>query len=412
MKIDIVSHSDLSGGAARAAYRLKDALVKNNINCKMVVKIKLSDDVNVIGETSKIKIFYLKSINYFINKLQKLQKVKSSILHSINIFGSPVYKKILISDSDIINIHWVNAETLSIRQIGQIKKPMIMTLHDMWAFCGSEHLSIDSDTSDFRNSYNYISSDSDYVSGFNFNKWTWNRKKKHWNKKFPIVTPSTWLSDCVKSSSLFNGWDVYTIPNAIDIQKFKPIEKTYARFELNLPNKRKIIGFGAMGGGSEKNKGFDLLKSALTELKNKKNYILLIFGESNPKCVSLCGIETRYLGHISNDSELVKFYNAIDVMVVPSRQEAFGQTASESLSCGTPVVAFNCTGLIDIIDNKKNGYLAKPYDSKDLCSGIEFCCNNFDKIDFKENARNKAINMWSYDIVATQYINLYKKILN
>ena len=69
-------------------------------------------------------------------------------------------------------------------------------------------------------------------------------------------------------------------------------------------------------------------------------------------------------------------------MTVPSRQEAFGQTASEALASGTPVVAFDATGPSDIVDHKKTGYLAQPFDSSDLARGIEWILAD-------ENRRNE-----------------------
>ena len=53
------------------------------------------------------------------------------------------------------------------------------------------------------------------------------------------------------------------------------------------------------------------------------------------------------------------------------RQEAFGQTAFERLACGTPVVCFDATGLLDIVEHQINGYLAKPFDTSDLAAGID-----------------------------------------
>ncbi|WP_230853640.1 hypothetical protein, partial [Vibrio harveyi] len=83
-----------------------------------------------------------------------------------------------------------------------------MTLHDMWAFCGSEHLSIDSPTSQFRLGYD-SKLDSDFVSGINLNKYAWKQKMKYWKDNyFTIVTPSRWLSQCARESALFSHCNI------------------------------------------------------------------------------------------------------------------------------------------------------------------------------------------------------------
>jgi len=99
-------------------------------------------------------------------------------------------------------------------------------------------------------------------------------------------------------------------------------------------------------------------------------------------------------------------------MVVPSRQEAFGQTASENLSCGTPVVAFGTTGLLDIVDHQINGYLAKPFDTSDLAAGIDWVLS--DESRHKElciKAREKAVACFDIETIARQYAELYKEVV-
>ena len=74
----------------------------------------------------------------------------------------------------------------------------------------------------------------------------------------------------------------------------------------------------------------------------------------------------------------------------------------------TPVAAFDIGGLKDMIEHRINGYLAKPYDTKDLAEGIRFCASN----DFREPARELIMNRFSYDIIGIQYKRLYEKVLN
>ena len=70
-------------------------------------------------------------------------KTKNPILHSPSFLSSSWVKKINSSDADIVNLHWVQHEMLSVSDISKIKKPLVWTLHDMWGFCGAEHISWD-----------------------------------------------------------------------------------------------------------------------------------------------------------------------------------------------------------------------------------------------------------------------------
>ena len=241
------------------------------------------------------------------------------------------------------------------------------------------------------------------------NKYTWNIKKRLWKNKFTIVTPSHWLSQCARDSLLFRGWDIYTIPNALNTDVFKPINKIVARKILNLPLDKKLIGFGAMGGTSDVNKGFDLLRASLNKLSNF-NFQCVVFGQS--KALVIDNVDINYLGKLTDEVALVLFYNAIDVMVVPSRQENLPQTATESQSCGTPVVAFNTTGLPDVIIHKVTGYLVKPFDTDDLAFGIRWCIDNPDNVNFVANSRDRALKYWSYPVISKKHRDLYKKLLN
>jgi len=105
-------------------------------------------------------------------------------------------------------------------------------------------------------------------------------------------------------------------------------------------------------------------------------------------------------------------YSAADVMVVPSLQEAFGQTASESMACSTPVVAFGATGLLDIVDHQQTGYLAKPFKVSDLAAGIDWILNAPNYEELCQNARKKVLCEFDSQIVADKYIAFYKSVLS
>jgi glycosyltransferase involved in cell wall biosynthesis len=201
------------------------------------------------------------------------------------------------------------------------------------------------------------------------------------------------------------------LPNPIDIDVFSPILKTIARDLLRLDRSKKYVLFGAMGATSDPRKGFKELTKALSFLENDVE--LLVFGSSRPKVPLGFKQTTHYFGHLHDDLTLKVLYSSADVMVVPSQQEAFGQTATEAMSCGTPVVAFRHTGLLDIVDHKKNGYLALPFDEQDLASGIDWVLCSDDLQALGNHARNKIVEQFSTGKVLSSCIDLYDRcILN
>ena len=94
------------------------------------------------------------------------------------------------------------------------------------------------------------------------------------------------------------------------------------------------------------------------------------------------------VGPVTEDRLLAMFYSAADVMVVPSRQEAFGQTALEAFACGRPVVAFDVGGLPDIVDHQSTGWLARPFDTEDLAAGIAWVLGDAQRA--RDSAQRRA----------------------
>jgi glycosyltransferase involved in cell wall biosynthesis len=99
-------------------------------------------------------------------------------------------------------------------------------------------------------------------------------------------------------------------------------------------------------------------------------------------------------------------------MCVPSLQESYGQTASEALACGTPVVGFAATGLLDIVDHRQNGYLARPFDCGDFAAGIEWVLHETAADGrLSRSAREKAEQEFDVDRVAQLHAALYRELL-
>jgi glycosyltransferase involved in cell wall biosynthesis len=408
-RIDIISHADNVGGASRAAYRLYRTLLSADIDARMTVCEKKTDDWTVTGPASSFE----KANNLIRSRIGghfvKLQKTTNLNPHSANILPSNMAATINKSDADIVNLHWIGGETMSIEDIGRIRKPIVWTFHDMWGFSGSEHVVDDGPDARWRHGY-YSNNRPASSSGLDLDRHTWNRKRRAWKNPIHVITPSRWLGACVKQSALMKDWPVSVIPNVLDTNVFKPLDRTFSRHVLNLPQHKKIVLFGAMGGGRSFNKGYDLLLEALKVLSlNQKDILCVVFGQSEPEHSSGIPFPIKWMGHIGDDATLALLYSAADVMVIPSRQENLPQSGTEAHGCGCPVVAFNCTGLPEVVDHQVTGYLAEPYKADDLARGITWVLDDKERhMHLSLAARKKAENFWSARIIIPAYLEVYE----
>ena len=131
----------------------------------------------------------------------------------------------------------------------------------------------------------------------------------------------------------------------------------------------------------------------------------MVFGEEENPRTNL-GFKVHYLGKLNN-SELAGVYSAIDVLVVPSRLEAFGQVAAEAQMCGAPVVVFDNSGLTDVVSDRITGCVVPAFDTQALSDAIDWVLSDRERRDsLRKAARERAINLWHPRVVARQYADL------
>ena len=409
MKILHLTTSDIEGGAARAAYRLHQALQAEKIDSQMLVRAKLSSDQTIIAEKSLLTKLGPPASNLPLRFYPKRERN----IFSCQWFPDAIAAKVKQLNPDIIHLHWICNGFVQIETLAKLNKPLVWTLHDMWSFTGGCHYAGDCDR--YQNSCGccpQLKSNKNRDLSF----WTWQRKAKAWQQlNLTLVSPSNWLAESARNSSLFNNTQVEVIPHGLDLKKYQPIEKSIARTILHLPQDKHLVLFGAVTGTSDLRKGFHLLKAALQRLSESSwqdKIELVVFGPANSTQLLDLGFRVHCLGQFYDDLSLGVVYSAADVTVVPSTQEAFGQIASESLACDTPVVAFRATGLLDIIEHKQDGYLAIPFEIKDLAEGIAWVLADkvrHQKLSF--NARQKAKREFRLNLQARRYLSLFNKIL-
>ncbi|WP_111638653.1 glycosyltransferase family 4 protein [Marinomonas shanghaiensis] len=404
MKILIVNTLDVQGGAARAAYRLHQALLAESVDSAMLVQSKSSDDYTVIGPNTKIK----KTLSKLRPSLDSLPlfryKNRSKTLFSLNWLPfSDVVDRINDINPDVVHLHWVNAGMMRTEDLIRIKAPIVWSLHDMWPFTDGYHYDPKFDINDYG-----LSSE----PRLHHQAKVFSRKNKAYRKikNITVVGLSKWLHDCSKNSSLLGDKVHVNLPNPIDTKAYSPFNKGHARDLFNLPSNKKLVLFGAMGATSDPRKGFKELADSLSLLNTHVE--LVVFGSRKPERPPNFKQKVHYLGELNDDVSLRILYSAADVMVVPSLQENLSNAIMESLSCATPAVGFDIGGNGDLIEHQKTGYLAKPFDTADLAKGIEWVLNAKNYEEVCQNARDKVLCEFDSQVVAKKYIGLYKSILD
>jgi glycosyltransferase involved in cell wall biosynthesis len=230
-----------------------------------------------------------------------------------------------------------------------------------------------------------------------------------------VVSPSVWMDNNVKESYALNGKRHYIIPNPINVDIFRPLDRKEIRKKYGVNGSRHIIVFGAVGVSSSPYKGYNELLRCLDIFSRKYRDFgevdVYVFGSSGESKNYNDQITINYLGYL-DEEKMVEAYNLADVYVVSSLEDSFNNTVAESMSTETPVVAFAVGGIVDIINHKENGYLAEAIEPEDLADGIFWVLNNNQGNELGRNGRKKVIENFSYSIVAKKYYQLMSNLLS
>jgi glycosyltransferase involved in cell wall biosynthesis len=402
MKSLLVSNSDAVGGAARACYRLHQALPLADVDSSMLVRRKVSADPAVEAIRGRGRSFAG-------SRISRLQHDDGEwTFRSYNVVPSLWSRAIASRNPDVVDLHWVGGETLSIADIGRIRAPVVHTLHDMWAFCGGEHYSSEALDARWRVGYRHDNRPAT-LHGFDLDRWTWGRKRRLWLSPRHVICPSRWLAQCVRSSALMGSWPVRVVPYALDMEVFKPMDRNECRRLLGLPSEATIVLFGADSSWADPRKGYDLFTAALDHLgRSETETIAVAFGQVEP--LRTTTIPVRWVGYTKDDADLVRLYNAADVVVVPSRRDNLPQCGTEAQACGVPVVAFNTAGLEDVVQDGVTGILADPFSPISLAQSVRWIVDDPDRhAALSTAARTRAIQLWSPAVIAAQYREVYEE---
>ena len=401
MKILHISTTDVLGGAAIAAFRLHKTMISYGMASRMLVARRSNNEndstISEISIVKKVQRYFCRIFDYYYSK-----KHNDKGLYTTDLLGINIVNHKLVQEANIIYIHYING-FLSINQISKFielsqVKTIVFVLHDMWLLTGGCHHSFNC------NNYKTQCSKCNIINS-KYNRdlsyYIHSLKKRKWDKvaNIYILSPSTWMKNNAKNSLLFSKAINISIPNPVNENIFRPLNKENAKLRWNLPTDNKpIILFGAMAGVHNPYKGWMELKKALNSLPHNIGHIVVFGSSYSQEIVESLEQNVYFVGHIKEEKDMALLYNTADVFVAPSLADNLPSTLIESMLCGTPVVSFKVGGIPDIVSHMNDGYLAQYRDVQDLAYGIDWVLKNYNTLSVN-SIKNMHLKFSSKEII-------------
>lgn len=396
-------------GAGNATRRIHEGLRELGVDSRMVVRQKSTQDPSILGPRNRIGKA-LAQVRPILDTLP-LKLYGEHGAFSLDWLPDRMPQRVASVDPDVVHLNWVAGGSMSISSLGDFEVPLVWRFPDMWPLTGGCHYSDGCDR--YREECGQCPK-LDSGRKWDVTSLTLERKRRALSRtEVTVVAPSSWLADRAAESALFAESRIEVIPNGLDTNTFRPVDPEVGRAMFGLPPEAPLVLFGSVGPLADPRKGFDLLQGAVESFADEHpDAELAVFGTKEPADAPDFGLPTHYTGYLTDEQSIALLYAAADVMAVPSRYEGFGQTVTEAMACGTPVVAFDATGPADTVVHRETGYLAEPYEPDDFAAGLSWILADEERTgSLGESARQRAVEEYHFTTVAERYLDLYRDVV-
>lgn len=425
MRILHFSTDDITGGAAKAAYRLHTAMGESGQQSHMAVLRKRSGDDSVTQAPPRLPHPWRSRFERLTQHIPGIrrQQLVASYTFNFDLEPGANLPGLLASydeKPDIVCLHWISG-LLNVQSIRLLHEryqcPLVWVMADQEPMTGGCHYSFGCEG--FTKQCGCCPQ-LDSKKDRDHSHRTWVQKKQSL-ADLPIcfVAPTSWGKKKIKQSSLFRQHRIEQIPYPIDPQTFRPIDQQIARDLLHLPKDKKVLFFGATY-LEDRRKGMTQLIEALSKLATlidasktlkRDDLFLLVAGLNGQQLMNKLPFPGKHIGHLNDELMLALAYQAADLFICPSIEDAGPMMIPEAMMCGTPVVAFQAGGAPDLVESMKSGYLAALADVDDLSRGIYdlLMADNWQTM--RDLAQKTALSFHKPTIVVAHHLELYRELI-
>jgi glycosyltransferase involved in cell wall biosynthesis len=404
MKIYHLSSAPFTGGAARAAFRLHEGLLRE----KGIDSVWLDPGTGASGEAVQLlspptrpDSLHCRIRRNYWGSIVRRQFAPTTPPASNPIGWGSIDMLSSLPVPDVWNLHWVSwflDWEIMLPWMAE-RAPIVWTLHDLNPLKGIWH---------------YEPLPEEYTPKRMALEAKAVEMKRRALAKVPtdrltFVGPSRWMVDACRKSPVTENFPTVHIPYGLDTEIFSPRDRTVLRKIYGIPENALVIGFIA-DNLNDPRKGMEALQQALLLLAKKyPGAHLVTVGNGALHCG---GLKLTHLGPLHNDLLLSYFYSACDLFVCPSLQDNLPNTVLESLACGTPVVAFDTGGLPDMVRPDQTGYLVNPTGNKAALTDslLEAAAHPATMTTLRVSARASANHDYQLKTQVSKYLSIYEKL--
>ena len=385
----ILEVSDFSqiGGAAIAAGRISSSLKQRNIEVDRISSDSSDPDTTLfLGRKTQLLRDLLVLMNLSSLGTRVARKETNRQFHLLIKRHAPDF--ILIH-----NIHGVGWP-IDLVAIAANHAPTTWTLHDCWSFSGTYYPSHAPKPSP---------SMSNELNSF-WKKTIPNRVKCH---PFSAVSPSRWMHDRAQES-FWKEYPVEAIHNSIPDSYFKERDRKSCKKSLGLNEDNPVV-LCIAGNLDEERKGGSILQEIIRSTPKEKTQFLLV--GSGHLFKSADSDRVKSLGFVRDEITLQIAYSASDLLLHTAPIDNLPNTVAESMSCGTPVLAFETGGLPEMVIPQKSGWLVKEIQAEPMINVLSNILLSHDYSTLRESCRATAKVLFDQNKIAQRYENHLLNIL-
>lgn len=353
---------------------------------------------------------YLREKNIDAKHFVRLKKSKDNNTFRLDgKYSKEILESNLFINADIVHMHLIHNTDFQITHlpIFSALKPIVITLHEPFFTTG--HCLYPFDCEKWKTCCKDCDK-LDVLFKIKYDTTTLNYKIKKeviQNSNICAIVASDYMENLVKQSPIWQGKKIYKLPFGINQDVFEPpLDKNLAKRKLGIKPNDTVIMFRAT---KNEFKGIETIKEALKKLKTDSKITVITVQKKGLLKEYKHKFNIKEYGWVYDDKKLAELYQATDLFLMPSEQEAFGMMAIEAMSCAVPVISIKGTSLESVTNAPECGVCCEK---EDFSNEFNRLINNSEELKIRgEKSYKFAKENYDKDVYVERMIEIYKDII-